>query len=325
MAHHIDTARDFQYGLEQAWHRLTKVVGKITKEMFPEIFAKQLSLDGKLIPFHMAVASDDNLPIGEPFCHETYPIFTPHQAWDYVHEVLGGTAFTIESIGMLKDRTVWFISTRLNELESLKVDGDKSETHFQFNFSGGLNRQFSPQCEVSGIRAVCWNTVSLSRIMGKVLFKSKCTKNFQVRLDNAKAEIEKAIGMTAVFNAAMSALNNTGCDTKRAERIYTGFLAPENAEKLSTRVKNQVEELTGLFNGRGIGCNGRTLYDTFNAFTEFRTRGSEDSTKDKWSQIESSEYGQFADQKAEFANVLSDENRLDKVETRGKELIAVSN
>jgi len=327
MSSGLETSRDFQVGLAMAWHGQTKVVTTIEQAEFPEIvplpvYFQDTKGEFKAIaPVHIPVALDDGLPCGAPHSADTYSLFTPKNAWDYVHGILEGTGFTVESIGMLKNRTVWFLSVKLDEVQATAINGDSSETRFQFNFSGGLNRQFSPQCELSAIRAVCWNTVSLSRMSGKVLFKAKATKNFKQKLDIAKTEIEAAVGMTKIFIDTLANLSKKACDTSRAERIYTGFLAPMAAKKRSTRLENTTEELVSLFGKTETGNQGKSLLDVFNGFTEYRTRGSLESSKSRWDQFESSEFGLYADQKADFANVLADRNRLTKIEARGKELL----
>jgi len=198
MAHGIfNQLRDFQVSLQMAWHKLTKIA-KPTREHFPEIIAEPIYYNGgtPLVygdkSFVVPIALDDKLPVAPPYCEGTYSLFTPHEAWDWVHEVLEGTHFEVQSIGMLWNRSFWFISTELTELKALKI-GDGRDSKFQFNFSGGLDRKVSPQCELSNIVAVCHNTISLSRTSGEVLFHERATKNFHTRLEMAKAEVEKLV------------------------------------------------------------------------------------------------------------------------------------
>lgn len=347
MSSGLFTKRDFQVAEEQAWHKSTRLKKPEIGD-FPDIVPMPLYFNGgkDMIygnrRFVVPVAKDDLLPVAPPYCGETiideeehgcppkaedkrgtYILFTPREAWAWVEEVLNGTGHNIKSIGMLWNRSFWFISTELTELKSLST-GDGRKTDFQLNFSGGLDRSVSPQCELSSIVAVCHNTISLSRATGKVLFAERATKNFSTRLEAAKSEVEKAVGMTAVFKAAMDSLAENPCSKDRASNIFAGYLSTPDTEKLSTRAKNTVAELTTL-HVKGIGNKGETEFDLLNAYTELYTWGSQESKTSLGRRFVSSEYGNNADSKADFFRLLTAEDRgeLDACEERGAELLAV--
>ncbi len=332
MASGLSTKRDFQVSEIMAWHKET-ILEKPTREHFPVIVGQALYLEnGKPAiygnkPYFIPVAEDDSLPVAPPYCLDTYTIFQPRQAWDWTNEVLAGTGYNIKSIGMLWNRSFWFISTELTELQALKV-GDGRKAEFYLNFSGGLDKQTSPQAELSNVFAVCHNTISLSRMIGQMLFKERLTKNFTSRLEAGKAEVEKAVGMTAVFKAAMDSLAHKPCDSNRAERIFTGYLAPQDAEKekLSARTKNAVQDLVTL-HSKGRGNKGETEFDLLNAFTEYSTEGMRDgkSKTDSFKRFQSSEFGGNADSKADFARILTGDRELvTNLEKRGDKLLTVS-
>lgn len=342
MSHGLINSRDFQVGEEQAWHKLTEI-GIPSRDRFPLITAQPLRYmdsDGNnwgashgensyVIP----ISQDDGLPVAPPYCQGTYSLFTPREGWDFVMEVLSGTDFKVESIGMIWNRSRWFISTKLTELESFSV-GDNDQTNFQLNFSGGLDRTLSPQAELSGTRIVCQNTLSLSRSTGTVLFNEKATKNFKSRLEAAKNEMEKAVGMAAVFSASMKTISETPCSVKRARNIYAGFITPKGVEKMSSRTSNTVTALEELFVG-GLGNKGETEYDLLNGYTQLLSRGDEridTRTKKPLSTVSvertiiSSQWGDSANKKAEFCNLLigGDDQRgiLNEIESRGVALLS---
>ena len=348
--------RDFQVSEKMQWHKRT-TLAKPTIEHFPEILPMPLYYNGGKDMtfgnrrFFVPVAQDDMLPVAPPYCGETvfeteesgceakdkdkrgtYILFTPREAWAWVESILAGTGHNVESIGMLWNRSFWFISTELTELKSLSCG--KRDTNFQLNFSGGLDRSVSPQCELSSIVAVCHNTISLSRATGKILFCERATKHFTDRLDAAKSEVEAAIGMTAVFKAAMDSLSEKECTPKRAERIFAGFITPEKdakgnrITKMSTRGANTVKELTHLHR-HGIGNDGKTEFDLLNAYTELLTHGGKEAETPMGRRFASSEFGNNADGKAEFYNLLTVHRNgseimdsLDMIENRGGELLA---
>ena len=322
----LENGRDFQVGLEQAWHNQTIVKDRIIMEDLPEIVAEQVYFGDDFTPIKglfIPVSLDDLKPCGRPFNVDTYSLFTPRAAWSCTHEILSGTGFRVESVGMLSDRTRWFLSIHLSELADVTPAGDKSKTKFQLNFSGGLDGSMSPQAELSATRIVCRNTLNISRATGQVLFKSKATKNFKNRLDLAKSEIEKAVGMSRIFAETLSSLNSIPATRDTAKEIYAGFVTPLGEKRMSTRAKNLTGELADLF-ATGDGNYGRTMGDVLNGFTQARTRGIQGSSKDVWSTFESSETGLFADQKAEFFNLLVDSGKRETTRERGAQLITDS-
>ena len=345
MAHGIYTSRDFQKGETQAWHKLT-LLGKPTREDFPEVLPMPLYYNGgkPMVcgnrQYMVPVAQDDMLPVAPPYCGATvgeeeekgcdgkaeysgtYTLFTPRQAWDWVCEVLAGTEYHVESIGMLWNRSFWFISVRLTELKNISI-GDGRESKFQLNFSGGMDRSVSPQCELSNIVAVCHNTISLSRASGKVLFNERATRNFTSRLEASKGEVEKAVGMAAVFAAAMASVAKNPCKPARAERILAGHFTPAGDKKMSTRTRNTVAELANL-HANGIGNHGATEFDLLNAVTQRFTHGAADAKTTMGKRFVSSEYGAAADAKATFCRLLTDSEQratLPLVEERGEALL----
>jgi hypothetical protein len=222
---------------------------------------------------------------------------------------------------MLWNRSFWFISTELTELKSMSI-GDGRKTDFMLNFSGGLDRTVSPQAELSAIVAVCHNTISMSRASGKVLFRERATTNFAERLEKSTGEVAKAVGMVAVFEAAMASVANNACDKSRAERIFAGHLSDASDKALSTRTRNTVDELTEL-HVRGIGNKGRTEFDLLNAFTQRYTHGSATAKTSPGKRFASGEFGPAADAKAGFYNLLTTGRaNLAEVEDRGERLLA---
>jgi hypothetical protein len=330
MGHGIETIRDFVKGIgtDTDWHKLTQLFPKLEREMFPDMIKADTSwgvpnwgIDNRPLvtdsePWRMLVCDDDRLPVGVPF-QDSFQPFVPRRAWDYVQSVLQGTGFEVERIGLLKNRTFWFISVKLSELQGIAPAGEK----FQLNFSGDLTGKLAPQAEVSHIRAVCWNTISASRVSGQVLFRLKQTKNFDIRLEKTKTEVEKAVGMARIFNEQLRKVETKPCTTDRARDIYAGFIADEKAEKLSTTARNTIDGLVNLFE-RGDGNQGQTMADCLHGFTQYGTRGLEGTKRDALSRVESSEMGTFAQRKADFAQLLFGPSiTLNNVAKRGHDIL----
>jgi len=98
---------------------------------------------------------------------------------------------------------------------------------------------------------------------------------------------------------------------------------------MSKRTKNTVNELTELHRA-GLGNRGETEFDLLNAYTQKLTRGSDDSKIPLGRRFASAEFGNNADSKADFMNLLTSTrivdgvNRLDKIEAKGRELVSAS-
>lgn len=333
MGHGIaEKTRDFVFGLVGQgtdWHGLTQEKDKLVKEMFPGMEEQELlTSKGIKTPWRVLCATDDSKPCGKPFDPTSFGYILPARAWEMVESALSGTHYKVERMGMLWDRSFWFVSISLDELKALARPGEK----FQLNFSGGLDGNNSPQGELSHIRAVCWNTISASRRTGEYLFKIRQTINSGDRLEEAHKEVEKAVGMAALFNKTLTQLESQPCKIETARYAYAGeisrrgsdfkiVVSKKTGEEKENRARNTVGELVKLFES-GDGNHGKTRADLLNGFTQLYTRGRKESKKNIWRAVESSEFGVNADRKAAFLDTLCDEDDFKAMVEEGKEALA---
>lgn len=336
MAHKLEK-RDKQFGVVQAWHGLTHVVPVLTKEIcFPwQVIPAQSGylVNGEWVSdngFRKLLASDDLKPLGfQPHVNcagenASYTYRTPHNAWDYSDRLTAGTNAEVVSAGTVQNRSKYFISKKLHELESLTLD-DGSIMELVLNILGSLDKSLHESAVLSGTRTVCYNTLMMNFLQEKNIWKTRHSKNMDEKLEVKAIEIEKIVGFSAVVKATFNAMLKKPCDIDRAQRIYTGFIVPENADEVSTRAENMVAEHVEAFQS-GDGNSGRTEFDLLNGWTQPRTRGYSESKKDKWDVYETSEFGAYATSKSRFAELLLPANReeLDKIEARGRELLTVN-
>jgi hypothetical protein len=142
-------------------------------------------------------------------------------------------------------------------------------------------------------------------------------------MESQREEIEKAVGMAAVWRATMDSLQKTLCAVQTAREIYAGQIGFGEKE-LSANARNTIDGLTGLFQ-RGLGNRGETVADVLNGFTQYATRGFEGSKKDIFKRIQSAEFGGMADTKAEFASRLSNPDAREAMRKNGEALLAAVN
>jgi hypothetical protein len=321
MSHGIETVRDFVLAnsADKDWHKLTRQqIGLDPAKHFPQFeehktFFVTDTGDYARTGESVLISKDDGQICGKSFRPESFGYILPQTAWDMIQEALAGTGYTVERIGMLWNRSFWFASVSLDELREVSRKGEA----FQLNFSGALDGEESPQGELSSIRAVCWNTISLSRAKGDKLFKVKQTRNSWRKLDQAKADVEKAIGMARVFNETMKALESKPVTPTEVRNAYLGEAIRNGAKLVRVNAKgesvenkttmNRIDSLMGLFH-RGDGNRGETRADALNGFTQYFTRGGDaDSSKSPWAAIGSSEFGGNADRKARFFETAADD------------------
>lgn len=331
MGHGIaNTNLDFIFGLKgqgKDWHGLTiEKDGPLHRDMFPIHTPAPLSVNGKPTPWEILMSDDFNgepAYCGQPFDPNTFGYILPQQAMAMVEEALEGTSYTVERLGMLWDRSFWFVSVSLDELKEVSRPGEL----FRLNFSGGFDRANSPQGELSNIRAVCWNTISYSRMTGERLFRVKQSANSKAKLDAAKADVERAVGMAKIFNVVMADMEAKPASEDEAVFAYAGELSRAGADftiktkddgtPRQNKARNTVGELVELFK-TGDGNQGSTRADVLNGFTQLFTRGRKDTTKSPWRAIASSEFQGNATRKAEFASILSDDKQYKKLVAEGK-------
>lgn len=326
MSHNIQS-RDKQYGLEMAWHQLTKVVDAIKKQFFFTVRVEKLQTpNGIETPFSIAVANDDGLPCGVPFNPETYSIHQPTDLWELMEEGLSGSQYTVESIGSIGNRNKFFITCKMDELNGFQV-GSRTFKN-RLSFFGNLDKSAPTRVLFTNICTVCENTFNATLREGEKVVSVRHTKNAEERLRLASQVINSAAGMEKIYKLAFEQAEATPCSAKDARFAYLGFRAPESAEKdgkISTRLSNEVEELSNLF-ANGRGNSGKTRLDWFSGLTERESR--RESFKDsKQAQrfIASATDGQRNAIKATGFDIMQDNDRFAEIVDRGKILSKIAN
>ena len=322
MSSGLETSRDFQVGLTQAWHRLTIVKPVISASDFPQIVAAPLTYvsGGELKPWpgmSVPVSTDDGLPVGTSF-GASYALFTPQDAMAYLEEVLSGTGYKVLSLGMVFNRSRWFVSFELVELAGIAPAGES----FILSASGGLDKSQSPMFNLTHVVQVCANTVRLARA-GRALFSSKLTKGFTSRLEASRAALGEVVGMARIFNETLRGLEKAKATVDEARAVYAADLSGNGADLRSTRSLNTLDDLVAGFRS-GRGNAGATRLDVANGFTEVLGQGLVGATsrRDSFKRWESSEWGGNADRKAAFVEAITSPGGWDRMVADGNEALA---
>ena len=322
MSSGLETSRDFQVGLQQAWHNLTRIVTEIGADQFPEIVRVPLTYtvgeelrewSGMTVP----VSLDDGLPVGTA-SGESYTLFTPREAMAYLGEVLSGTGHKVESLGMIFDRSRWFVTFSLDELAGVAPRGEA----FKLTASGGLDKSQSPSFNLTHVVAVCANTVRIAR-SGRALFSSKLTKGFASRLESSRTALSETVGMARIWNETLRGLEATRATVDEARSVFAADLTENGADLRSARSSNLLDELVAGFRS-GRGNAGTSRLDVLNGFTEVFGSGLVGATsrRDSFARWQSSEFGGFSDRKAAFAASITADGGWDRMVTQGADALA---
>jgi hypothetical protein len=323
MSSGLVSVRDFQVGRAMAWHGKTRIAETVTAADFPDIVRAPLSYvtaDGESRAWpgmFVPASSDDGLPVGTA-SGESYSLFTPRDAMAYLSEVLSGTGHAVESIGMIFDRSRWFVTFDLTELAGVAPAGEG----FKLTASGGLDKSQSPAFNLCHVTAVCANTVRAARA-GRALFSSKLTKGFGARLEASRAALGEVVGMARIFNESLRGLESKPATVDEARAAYAADLVANKADLKSSRSSNLIDELIVGFR-QGRGNSGATRLDVLNGYTEVFGSGlaGSDSKRDAFSRWQSSEFGGFADRKEGFAAALTEKGGWQRMQKEGEAALA---
>lgn len=337
---------DFTQGREIHWHSKNKVEEKITRENIIlnkdgtaenrwDIVSRPLFFDDQKPSGFCALTCTDKpeLTLGQAFNPETYTPLSNAQFLELIFGTIGGTDHEIWSAGSVCGRTKIFTSVKLAGLDKFKAAGRDFEPFL--NFGSGHGKAATLWINTSNICTVCDNTLTMNYLHTIQLAKDqdndqiaiirKHTKNLQITLPEISKLIDKAIGVQAEFQIALESLANIPCQQNKAEKIYTGFVSPPEAEKLSSRGRGIVDNLLSLFT-RGKGNKGENMADLFSGVTDYYSH--ESAGENRWKQFVSSEFGAGANRKSEFWKACQPDkgeySGLTKLESRGERILMTS-
>ena len=238
-----------------------------------------------------------------------------------------GLKYTIQTVGTLKNGKLFFATIIVDGEEERLINGDMFK--FYLNVVQSHDGSYSIMMYDSNMRIVCANTfrASLSD-QGDVNIKIRKTKNAGLALDNAAETLASIYAGRDVFVQLMQRFASVECDAVKAEQLIAAWNNVEINCDLSTRAFNSIMNIAELHTA-GLGNKGETLYDLFNAATQYYTAGDgtgrDDGTnKRSWSKFASAEFGTGADKKASIAQWLTkvlDDNALDEEAHKGELLL----
>ncbi len=314
---------DWQRGEVMAWTKRTEVmpVGSITlqnsgfrtdrKLELVQAYGK-LNLDSKETNLAMGevkfFAPWAGCYVGNAFNPESFPpdCVAPYAIEEMLEEELAGSGITLASAGTHSSGAVYYWSLTVPELVAFKVAGRDAKLYV--NVSADILGQKSLAFGIHAFFQCCYNTETAA--YADALEKVKRTKHSKPRVKGLVSHINDKVGVVAQWKAACDGLRDTPCDTGKAERLFAGFVAG-SSEELTTRAKNRIDDLTGLFK-TAPGNVGDNLYDVQAAWTY-----SERQTLDRTGKVAGDDDGRVA-----LFETLKDSDRREAMAKRGDALLA---
>ena len=322
------------------WHGLADVVPVIDNEtasplLFPVIESPcfiQHNGNNIELPEYKVLAADLSARIDLPEDQRVIPLHIPkagykvitnRNVWDAMKAGLKDVDAKISSIGTLEAGKKFFISTDIGDSDMV-INNDKFK--FYLNFVTSHDGTIAMSTFDSSVRIVCMNTLRSSmNAAGDVGFKIYHTQNANLQMNNLPELIQAVLlGRTEMKNT-MEYLASIECDGQKAIALAMGYFAQSTGDtKLSTRSKNAANELATLFS-RGIGNNGKSLYDLANGATQYWTSG--EGTGKKNTDVETraykSEMGTAAEHKIKFVQMLALDNERNEALELGAQSLAI--
>jgi hypothetical protein len=312
---HLIQQRDIQAGLEQAWHRLTTVVPEVTREnsmpwdvVESPIHYKVKQTDSYGIErevyiedpeFKTLLATDDWLPVGEPFGSSYCPT-SINMFWEIIRKGMGDTPYQIISAGTVDNRRKVFASLKVSE--GFKI-GDRQFNDY-ITLLDSFDKSTSLQARYSNVCVVCANTFAANMQSGNQIGKAKHTQMIELNIQRLVDAIDQFVGTSAYFQSLLLEANQTACSRDEARAWLTG-IEGRNTDSLSNGLKQKTARMVELFDC-GRGNEGRSRLDAFSALTDFHSNEST-NRKGEDSQYMTSEWGSSSQVKTLAASRFKDD------------------
>lgn len=322
------TERDLQTGLNQAWHQKTNIVEVVTRDnsMPFEVIEAPIIYKTKKTDFFgvekdvliedpeykRLIASDDFLPIGEPYGNSYHPT-SISTFWEIIRKGMGDTPHQIISAGTVDNRQKIFASIKMSD--GFRV-GDREFKDY-ITLIDSFDKSTALQSRYSNVCVVCANTFAAVMKAGDSIGKAKHTAMIEVNIQRLIDSINTFVGASQSFQRMLSNAHQITCSRDEA-RAWIAGVEGRNTGTVSNGLKQKVARMMELFES-GRGNEGRTRLDAFSALTDFHSNEST-NRKGEGAQSYTSEWGTSAQTKNLVAS--SFEATWDQFVNRGNRLLS---
>lgn len=329
MAHNIwidkrDRAHIFVGRGIKAWHELgTTVDGCLTWQDAIKMAGLDWNVNkerlfdktGNELPAWGIFRDMDNAFLGT--VGERYTIIQNKEAFEWVDALIGNEGAHYDSAGALGNGSVVFCSAHLPSAGFEVIPGDKFENYLMFKTSH--DGSLSAVVKMTNVRVVCQNTLNMALNTNTGFSMSiRHTKSSGDRLEQAKRLVQAGKNTAQALHDRMTELSERVVTRKSLDSILKRLFPQDENGNISTRTKNNVEDILNLFEWNDGGMFPQTkgtAYSLVNAVTEFtdKVRSSKGDMR-----AESALFGTGEAFKEKAFNVIYDVGR--EMPSRGKVL-----
>lgn len=323
------TERDRQTGLEQAWHGETHIVEKVTKEnsmpyeviespiyykVPDEVLGIEQGESDYIVSPNMKqlIASDDFLPIGQPY-GKSYQPTSIGTFWNVIEKGLQGIDYEVVSAGSVDSRGKIFASLKLHGGFNV---GDREFKDY-ITVVDSFDKTTAFKVLYTNVCVVCANTYAMALNAGGEVGRAKHTVNVEDNIHRLIGSIKSFMNTSAVNHKKLQEAHQTPCENDEARSFLMG-LETRTSTNITNGMVQKNARMMELFN-HGKGNQGKTRLDAFSAYTEFHTHESS-NRKGKGSQSYTSEWGSSARLKAVAFDALN--NNWDNTVKSGEVVLA---
>lgn len=233
-----------------------------------------------------------------------YPIIQNSAMWDMAEKILSVVPGKVTCSGTLDNQRRAFLSMELDQ-EWTPMDEVWNQ---HVNICNSFDGSTAFELYDSATRVVCDNTLQFSR-MQSMHGEGMTTKALHMGdVDSALRTMEAFLGIAFAsrkqFEQLLARTGEAEIDGETCAKLTAAWLARTTEQKiLTSRAATTAKGVLQLFYG-GKGCNGRTMYDLFNAGTQWFTTGDGAGKKATPTKRANSEFGIAANRKVAWADMI---------------------
>lgn len=211
----------------------------------PDGAAEYLPIDGQVLRRNSKTGY--TFTVGQ----DSFEVVQNAVGWDLAEALLGEDDIKWETGGTLKHGAVCWILARLNE--PFTVPGDDTRVWPYLSVSWGHDGSTPIRSRYTGIREVCWNTMSMSEMMAERdnrQFTLRHTKNVHQRIDEIKKVIAGARSDHERWLEVASELAQIPISDQGITKFMSEFSSTaQPLGEVSARVQNNIDASRGEFMG----------------------------------------------------------------------------
>lgn len=233
------------------------------------------NVDGQFVRFDDKVAvvrSDNGFPLG--VVSGGYETVQNKELLSMVKPLVEEGLLTIENIGYLNNGAKVFIQSKI--AKDFQVVGEDYTA-----FVTLLNGHVGNACVAIGssnVRVICNNTFSMA--YSSIAEKYRHSEGVNERVLETKTVIDYVDRSMAAYTANVESLASTRC----SKALFQKFLELTYDKEVKEMKANFVESLERMF-ARGVGTEGKTLYDALNAVTYYNSHESRKTDEGRFNYV----------------------------------------